>query len=135
MSLNYQLEPDLKAEEFQDILVRSGLAPRRPADDLERLDKMCRNAAVILTCRDDGQNLVGVSRATTDYAWCTYLSDLAVDKECQSQGIGKDLIKRTHEIAGLETTLILLSAPAAKEYYPHVGMENHDSCRIIKGKN
>ena len=135
MSLTYQLEPDLKAAEFQDILIRSGLAPRRPADDLDRLEKMCRNADIILTCRDEESLLVGVSRTTTDYSYCTYLSDLAVDKACQSQGIGKELIKRTHETAGLETMLILLSAPNATNYYPKAGMEKHDSCWIIKRKN
>ena len=47
--------------------------------------------------------LVGVSRAITDYAWCTYLSDLAVDRAHQRQGIGRELIRRTHEAAGLHT--------------------------------
>jgi hypothetical protein len=41
------------------------------------------------------------------------------------------LIRRTHEAAGRSTTLILLSAPAAREYYPHIGMQRHDSCWII----
>jgi len=54
-----------------------------------------------------------VSRAITDFAYCTYLSDLAVDIEFQKQGIGRELIRRTHEAAGLGTTLILLSAPNA----------------------
>jgi ribosomal protein S18 acetylase RimI-like enzyme len=60
-----------------------------------------------------------------------YLSDLAVDEAFQRQGIGKELIRRTHEAAGLQTTLILLSAPKAREYYPHIGMTQHDSCWII----
>ena len=58
--------------------------------------------------------LVGVSRAITDFAYCTYLSDLAVDERHQRRGIGRELIRRTHEAAGLHTTLILLAAPKAQ---------------------
>ena len=135
MSLSYQLEPDLTGLEFQEILKNSGLDERRPADDLDRLETMCRQAQIILTCRDEDEKLVGVSRAITDYSYCTYLSDLAVHKDCQGQGIGKKLIKQTHENAGKNTSLILLSAPAASSYYPHVGMEQHNSCWIIKSKD
>ena len=81
------------------------------------------------TARLDGR-LIGVSRAITDFAYCTYLSDLAVDVAHQRQGIGRELIRRTHEAAGLHTTVILLSAPKAQEYYPHIGMTKHDSCWI-----
>jgi predicted N-acetyltransferase YhbS len=72
-----------------------------------------------------------VSRAISDFAYCTYLSDLAVDEQMQRRGIGRELIRRTHEAAGLQTSLILLSAPAARGYYPHIGMRQHDSCWLI----
>ena len=75
--------------------------------------------------------LVGVSRAITDFSYCTYLSDLAVDRDYQRQGIGRELIRLTHEAAGLDTMLILLAAPLARTYYPHIGMNPHDSCWII----
>ena len=58
-----------------------------------------------------GTLLVGVSRAITDFHFCTYLSDLAVDEKLQRRGIGRELIRRTHEAAGIDTTLILLAAP------------------------
>jgi GNAT superfamily N-acetyltransferase len=128
--LTYQSEPDLSAEEFIDVLVRSTLAERRPIDDEAAIEGMLVNAAIILTARSAGR-LVGVSRAITDYGYCTYLSDLAVDQEFQRQGIGKELIRRTHEAAGLNTTLILLAAPKAVSYYPHIGMTRHESCWII----
>jgi GNAT superfamily N-acetyltransferase len=88
---------------------------------------MLRHATLILTARIDGR-LVGVSRALTDFAYCTYLSDLAIDEAFQRQGIGRELIRRTHEASGPDTMLILLAAPAAREYYPHIGMTPHDSC-------
>jgi predicted N-acetyltransferase YhbS len=95
---------------------------------------MLANADIIIAARDESGLLVGVSRAITDYNYCTYLSDLAVDCACQRQGIGRELIRRTHEAAGLKTRLILLSAPAATTYYPHIGMRAHNSCWTIDPK-
>ena len=130
MDPTYQLEPALDADEFVDVLVRSTLAERRPVSDRATVLDMLRHADLIVTARVDGL-LVGVSRAVTDYSFCTYLSDLAVDAAYQSRGIGRELIRRTHEAAGLKTTLVLLAAPAARGYYPHVGLVAHDSCWII----
>src|ERR1700756_4042361 len=104
-TVTYRLAPDLAPEEFIDVLVRSTLAERRPVSDLDTIRAMLKNADVILTARLDGQ-LVGISRAISDFAYCTYLSDLAVDEAHQRQGIGRELIRRTHEAAGLHTTLI-----------------------------
>ena len=121
MPIDYAVEPHLTAQEFQDVLVSSTLAERRPADDLERLDKMLRLAQIIITARD-GEKLVGISRAITDYSFCCYLSDLAVHIAYQGKGIGKRLIEETHKAAGLHTGLFLVSAPAAEGYYPKIGM-------------
>lgn len=127
MTIRYQVEPHLPSDEFIDVLQRSTLSERRPVNDFPRIDRMLRNADVIITARS-AELLVGVSRAITDFAFCTYLSDLAVDEAFQKQGIGRELIARTHAAAGLTTRLILISAPKAHSYYPHVGMVPHDSC-------
>jgi GNAT superfamily N-acetyltransferase len=132
MEVVYRLEsyPQLGAAEFIDLLERSTLAERRPVDEPETIEGMLKNADIIVTARSGGR-LIGVSRAITDFSFCTYLSDLAVDERFQRQGIGKELIRRTHDAAGLTTTLILLAAPKARTYYPRVGMASHDSCWII----
>jgi GNAT superfamily N-acetyltransferase len=130
MDVTYQLEPDLAADDFIDVLVRSTLAERRPVNDRPTIQQMLAHAAIIVTARMDGK-LVGVSRAISDFSYCTYLSDLAVDEAFQGQGIGRALIRRTHEAAGLNTMLILLAAPKAQSYYPHIGMAKHESCWII----
>ena len=49
----------------------------------------------------------------------------------KGQDIGRELIRRTHEAAGLHTMLILLAAPKVQSYYPHVGMTKHESCWVI----
>ena len=126
----YQVEPELGVDEFVGLLERSTLAERRPVDEPETIRAMLRNADIVVTARVDGR-LVGVSRAITDFAFCAYLSDLAVDDAYQRRGIGRELIRRTHEAAGPGTMLILLAAPKARTYYPRVGMTAHDSCWII----
>ena len=123
----YQLEPALSAEEFIDVLRRSTLAERRPVEDRSAIDGMLAHADLIVTARISGL-LVGVARALSDFAFCTYLSDLAVDERFQGRGIGRELIRRTHEAAGNNTSLILLAAPKARTYYPHIGMTQHESC-------
>lgn len=128
--LSFQLEPDLTAAEFVSILERSTLAARRPVDSRETIEGMLRHASLIATARKSGL-LVGVARAISDFSYCTYLSDLAVDQALQRQGIGRRLIDCVHQAAGMHTTLILLAAPAARDYYPHIGMQAHDSCWII----
>lgn len=130
MEIVYACEPDLRAAEFIDVLARSTLAERRPVQDRARIEAMLRGAAVIVTARS-GELLVGVSRAISDFAYCTYLSDLAVDTAYQGKGIGRELIARTHQAAGRATRLILLAAPKAASYYPHIGMDPHPSCWTI----
>lgn len=131
MDISYQLEPELEPAEMIDLLVRSTLAERRPIDEPGTIQDMIRHADIVLTARIDGK-LVGLSRAITDFSYCTYLSDLAVDEAFQRRGIGRELIARTHAAAGLDTTLILLAAPKAENYYPHIGLERHSSCWIIR---
>lgn len=130
MTIRYQREPGLSAAEFIDVLERSTLAERRPVDKPEQIAAMLANADVIVTARADGL-LVGVSRAVSDFGYCTYLSDLAVDVAFQRRGIGKELIRLTHEAGGRHTMLILLAAPKAREYYPHIGLQRHDSCWFV----
>ena len=129
--LTYSLEPSLTAEEFIDCLVRSTLAERRPVDNREIITGMLKHADVIISARTSDGLLVGVSRAITDYSYCTYLSDLAVDKAFQGLGIGRELIERTHAAAGLKTMLLLLSAPSAESFYPHIGMTPHRSAWFL----
>jgi len=131
-TIHYGIEPELTPAEFIDVLVRSTLSERRPVNDAETISGMLARADLIVTVRADDGRLIGVSRAITDFSYCTYLSDLAVDQLWQRRGIGRELVRRTHEAAGLHTTLVLLAAPAAREYYGKIGMTRHDACWIIR---
>ena len=130
MNVIYKVEKTLDPDEFIDILNRCILGERRPVEDKDRIKQMCVNANLIITARLDGK-LIGVARSVTDFVYCTYLSDLAVDRKFQKQGIGKRLIEETKKESH-QATLILLSAPAAIEYYPKIGMKKHEHCFILK---
>ena len=108
----------------------STLGERRPIDDRERMAAMMRHANLVVTAWD-GDLLVGISRALSDFSFITYLSDLAVRQSHQKQGIGKELMRRTQAAAGKHAKLLLLAAPAAEKYYPHVGFTHHPQAWIL----
>ncbi|GIL24272.1 MAG: N-acetyltransferase [Bacteroidota bacterium] len=125
----YNEENDLSPEEFRDVLINSTLAERRPVEDFERIKQMVKVANLIVTAREN-KKIVGVARALTDFAFCTYLSDLAVDKDYQNRGIGKELIRQV-KLRTPQAKLILLSAPKAVNYYPNIGMLRHEHCYYL----
>lgn len=96
--IEYKTENNLDPKEFQDVLIKSTLGERWPIDDFDKIKLMVENANLIITVRHN-KNLVGISRSITDFVYCAYLSDLAVDNEYQKEGIGKELIRRTKKEA------------------------------------
>ena len=124
----YAVEERLTVAEFLDVLHRSTLAERRPVGEPDRIAKMVQHASLWVTARDGGK-LVGVARSLTDFTYCCYLSDLAVDKDYQRQGIGRVLIEKTREAVG-DSMVLLLSAPKAMAYYPHIGMPKAENAFI-----
>ena len=127
--ITYSRERTLQADEFRDILHRSGLAERRPVNEPAKIESMLNYANLIVIARI-GNKIIGVSRALSDFSFCTYLSDLAVDLEFQKKGIGKELIRQTKQYGG-PAKLILLSAPGAINYYPKIGMKHFQHCYIL----
>ncbi len=130
MNITLQITPKLSSEAFIDILNRSTLGERRPIDDLECIEGMIKNADIIVTAMVN-ERIVGVARAVTDFNYCCYLSDLAVDVNFQHQGIGKKLIQKVKEQLGTKCKIILLSSPAAVEYYPKIGFTQHTSAWVL----
>ena len=108
----------------------STLGERRPIDDRERMAAMLKNANLVITAWD-GSLIVGIARALSDFCYITYLSDLAVRVSHQRKGIGKELIRRTQSAGGPKTTMLLLAAPAAENYYPHVGFTHHPQAWLL----
>lgn len=105
----------------------------RPTTDSARIAKMYANSNLLVTAWF-GEELIGISRSLTDFCFACYLSDLAVKLEYQKHGIGKELIEVTKREIGDQTTLILLSAPTAMEYYPKIGFDKITNGFIIHRK-
>jgi GNAT superfamily N-acetyltransferase len=115
--------------EVTGVYYSSGLGERRPVGDTSRFTDMVRNANLIVVCRAGGQ-LVGIARSISDFCYVTYLSDIAVRREYQRQGIGQALIEATRQEAP-QAKIVLLSAPMAVSYYPHIGFSQHDSAWVL----
>lgn len=130
MDLIYDDARTVTVEEFIDVLRRSSLAERRPVDAPARIAEMLARADLLCTAWA-GETLVGVARSVTDFAYCCYLSDLAVDAAWQGRGVGMELIRRTQARLHPEAKIILLSAPGAVEYYPKIGFTAHPSAWVI----
>lgn len=128
--IDYSAERRINARQFVELLERSTLAERRPVDDPHCIEGMLKHANLLITAWK-GEQLIGVARSVTDFTYCCYLSDLAVDRSFQRQSVGRQLIQRTKKELGPKCKLILLSAPAAESYYPHIGFQRHESAWIL----
>ncbi|MDN3249580.1 GNAT family N-acetyltransferase [Streptomyces mutabilis] len=120
----------LDLDEVLEVYRSSGLGQRRPADDRERMAAMVRNANLVLAARDTDGTLIGIARSVSDFSYVTYLSDIAVSDGYQRSGIGRALIDATRKEAPT-AKIVLLSAPAATEYYPHIGFTPHNSAWVL----
>ncbi|MYY11125.1 GNAT family N-acetyltransferase [Streptomyces sp. SID4919] len=129
MDIKRENGADLDLDEVLAVYRSSGLGERRPVDDTARMAAMVRNANLVITCRIDGA-LVGIARSVSDLSYVTYLSDIAVSRAHQRAGIGRALIEATRKEAPT-AKLVLLSAPAAAEYYPHIGFTRHGSAWLL----
>lgn len=130
MAIHYDATRQITEDEFIDLLRRSTLAERRPVEDRACIAAMLRHANLLCTAWD-GDKLVGVARSVTDFEYCCYLSDLAVDEAYQKRGIGRKLIALTKSRLGPRAKIILLSAPKAEGFYPRIGFDPHRSAWVL----
>lgn len=126
MPIHYEQSRTITGAEFVDLLRRSTLAERRPIEDAGCIEAMLRHGNLLCTAWD-GDRLVGLARSVTDFEYCCYLSELAVDLAYQKKGIGRELLRLTQSRLGARAKIILLSAPKAAAYYPKIGFESHRS--------
>jgi predicted N-acetyltransferase YhbS len=129
--IEYRHNDPLDPIEVARVFDASGIT--RPTSDLARIARMFAAPSLVISAWQDGR-LVGVSRSLTDYAYCCYLSDLAVDKALQGKGVGRELVRRTQVAVGDEVSIILLSAAGAMSYYPAIGFQKADNAFVIRRK-
>jgi predicted N-acetyltransferase YhbS len=129
--IQYRTGNDLDLDQVIDLYKASTLGERRPIDDRARFAAMLKNANLVISAWD-GDLLVGISRCLTDFNYFTYLADLAVRVSHQKKGIGKELIRLTRVHGGPKTNVLLLAAPAAADYYPHIGFSHEPRAWLLK---
>jgi GNAT superfamily N-acetyltransferase len=126
----YKKNTEFRLEDIKLIYNDSTLAQRRPVHDNHRLILMMEHANLIITAWDN-DTPIGICRCMSDFSYVTYIADLAIIKKYQCQGIGKKMIQTVQEESGRHTKLVLLSAPDANNYYPHIGFKPHPRAWII----
>lgn len=129
-SVAYSHDRGITCEQFIDVLNRSTLGERRPVSNRERIASMLRHSNLLCSAWDGGL-LIGVARSVTDFSYCCYLSDLAVDAAFQKRGVGARLIQETQLCLDPQCMIVLLAAPKAEGYYPKLGMTQHRSAWIL----
>lgn len=140
--VTYQINSAITPEQFTDMLSKSSLGARRPLDNYYVIKGMLDNADLLVTAwvneeheeavnnSESNKKLIGVARCVTDFSYCCYLSDIAVDEAYQKQGIGKSMIKKIEQQLPPSCKIILLSAPQASDYYPKIGFTKHESAWV-----
>ena len=126
--ITYAAERSVSPAEVAQLYRASGI--RRPYDDLVRIDKMLQHSNLLVSARHAGM-LVGIARALTDFSYCCYLSDLAVHRDYQRNGIGKELVGWVRRQLSDEVMILLLAAPEAMDYYPPLGFQKVGNGWII----
>lgn len=127
--IDYHLDAPLEVADIIRVLDASGI--QRPTHDTARISRMFAAADIVVSAWS-GDTLVGLCRALTDFSYCCYLSDLAVDQAFQHRGIGSGLVERLRAALGDEVSIVLLSAPAAMGYYPGLGFAPAGNAFVLK---
>lgn len=132
IQIRYRDDADIGVDQAIELYKRSTLGERRPVDRPDIFEGMLKNANLTVSAWKAGR-LVGIARTLTDFTYVAYLADLAVDVECQKQGIGKRLIEETRRRLKPECMIVLLAAPKANEYYPKLGFEHNPRAWVLRG--
>ena len=130
MIIEYKINEPIATDQFIELLANSTLGERRPIDDYQCMEGMISNSNLMVSAWHNS-SLVGIARSVTDFHYACYLSDLAISKEYQKSGIGKQLQILTQKQLGTKCKLILIAAPAANPYYEHIGFTNNPRCWVL----
>ena len=122
-------EERISAEEYIDFLKRTNLGSQYPKERFaDRIAKLVTTVSISLVARNEQGVIVGVLFGLTDFAYWLYVTDLGVDRDYEGQGIGRQLMKTAHEIAGGEKDIAvyLIANEDAIPFYEKLGMKKAD---------
>ena len=119
-------EERITAKEYIDFLKRTDLGSQYPKERFEeRISKLVDNISISLVARNENGLAVGVLFGLTDFAYWLYVTDLGVDRDYEGQGIGSQLMKTAHDLAGgkNDIAVYLIANENAIPFYEKLGME------------
>ena len=122
-------EERLSPEEYIDFMKRTDLGSQYPKERFEeRVARLLKNATISLAARNESGILVGVLLGLTDYAYWLYVTDRGIDRAYERQGIGSELMRTAHELAGGEKDIAvyLIANEEAIPFYEKLGMKKSD---------
>ena len=123
------LEERISAEEYIDFLKRTDLGSQYPKERFaDRIAKLVKTVSISLVARNEEGTVVGVLFGLTDFAYWLYITDLGVDRAYTGQGIGRQLMKMAHSIAGGEKDIAvyLIANENAVGFYEKLGMKKSE---------
>ena len=122
-------EERISAEEYIDFLKRTDLGSQYPKERFaDRIAKLVKTVSISLVARNESGTVVGVLFGLTDFAYWLYITDLGIDRAYTGQGVGRQLMKTAHEIAGGEKNIAvyLIANENAVGFYEKLGMRKSD---------
>ena len=116
----------ITAEEYIDFLKRTDLGSQYPKERfVDRIAKLVESVSISLVARNEYGTVVGALFGLTDFSYWLYVTDLGVDRAYTGRGIGRQLMKTAHEIAGGEKNIAvyLIANENAVGFYEKLGMK------------
>lgn len=133
--MNYTIrEERLCSDEYIAFLKHTDLGSQYPKENFEqRIATLVSRASISLVARNDEETIIGVCFGITDFAYWLFITDLGVVRECVGQGIGTALVKKLHELAGGEDSIIMYTCynENALGFYEKLGMSKPDDVVVL----
>lgn len=116
----------VSADEYIIFLKTTDLGSQYPEERFkERIEKLVKNVSISLVARNYRDQIVGVLFGLTDFAYWLYVTDLGVSRNYERRGIGRELMKKAHQLAGGEKDIAvyLIANEKAVPFYEKLGMK------------
>ena len=116
----------VRAEEYTDFLKRSDLGSQYPKEDFQnRIAALVENIQISLIARNKLNQIIGICFGLTDFVYWLLVTDLGIDRNYEKMGLGKELMRIAHEIAGGEDKIVVFAYANdnAIPFYHKIGMQ------------
>ncbi len=128
--MTFTIQPErISALEYIDFLKTTDLGRQYPRERFEtRIEKLVQTASISLIARDEAGAIAGVLFGLTDFAYWLFVTDLGVRRDCQRMGLGAQLMRKAHALAGGEKNInvYLAANDDAIAFYEKLGMKKSE---------